>query len=357
MLRYRKPVAMLWLVVSCVGANCEPVQPPWTRPAAASASGSQSVLTGVTRVGGRLVAIGERGLVILSDDQGRTWQQAKVPVSVTLCAVQFVDAKSGWVVGHSGVVLRTHDGGSTWTKQLDGSQIPALLSAEASASGQASVAKTAHQFEQDGPDKPLLDVMFIDAQRGWVVGGYGLILRTDNGGATWVSQMSKVDNPKGLSIYAIATDGKSTFLAGEQGYLARSDAAGNDFRKVAMPVGSSFFTMLALPGRLFVGGLGGVLLDSIDGAASWHQIKTGTDSSIVSLQSSAGRQLLVGGQGGEVMKVDLEQSDRLSTLGVSPARTLHAFTRSAGGQVLTVGFRGAIALPISETESQPTKVN
>jgi len=303
------------------------------------------------------VAIGERGLVILSDDQGRTWQQAKVPVSVTLCAVQFVDAKLGWAVGHSGVVLVTRDGGTTWVKQLDGTQIPALLSAEAHAIGQDSMARTARQFEQDGPDKPLLDVMFVNARRGWVVGSYGLILRTEDGGTTWVSQMGRVDNQKGLSIYAIATDGKSMFLAGEQGYFALSDGAGDAFKRVEMPVASSFFTMLALPGRLVVGGLGGVLFDSADGAASWRQVETGTTSSIVSLQAGAGRSLLVGGQGGEVMKADLESSGRLITLGVSLARTLHAFIRSTEGQVVTVGFRGVIPLSISGDKAQPAKVN
>ena len=57
---------------------------------------------------------------------------------------------------------------------------------------------------------------------------------------------------------------------------------------------------------------------------------------------------IVGGEGGEVMSVDLESSTRLSTLAVSPARTLHALARSATGQVVTVGFPGVIPLPIPE---------
>ena len=66
------------------------------------------------------LAVGERGIVLLSDDSGMTWRQARVPVSVSLTAVQFVDAEQGWAVGHLGVVLHTEDGGETWHKQLDG---------------------------------------------------------------------------------------------------------------------------------------------------------------------------------------------------------------------------------------------
>jgi photosystem II stability/assembly factor-like uncharacterized protein len=63
-------------------------------------------LTGIARAGKRLVAVGERGIVVLSDDDGATWRQASVPVSVTLAAVQFPTPTQGWVVGHYGVVLR-----------------------------------------------------------------------------------------------------------------------------------------------------------------------------------------------------------------------------------------------------------
>ncbi len=59
---------------------------------------------------------GERGIVLLSDDAGVSWRQAKVPVSVSLTAVQFVDAEQGWAVGHLGVVLHTQDGGGNLAK-------------------------------------------------------------------------------------------------------------------------------------------------------------------------------------------------------------------------------------------------
>ena len=53
----------------------------------------------VATVGNRLVAAGERGIVLLSDDGGASWRQARVPVSVSLTALQFVDGRTGRVRG------------------------------------------------------------------------------------------------------------------------------------------------------------------------------------------------------------------------------------------------------------------
>ena len=81
----------------------------------------------MTRAGDRLVAVGQRGHVVVSSDGGATWKQAQVPVSSDLVAVYFVDAKQGWAVGHDGVILHTADGGEYWELQLDGRKANDLL--------------------------------------------------------------------------------------------------------------------------------------------------------------------------------------------------------------------------------------
>src|SRR6185369_10757001 len=73
---------------------------------------SSSLLLDLALAGNRMVAVGERGHVLLSDDQGATWRQAKsVPTRVMLTAVFFVDADYGWAVGHDETILNTVDGG------------------------------------------------------------------------------------------------------------------------------------------------------------------------------------------------------------------------------------------------------
>ena len=89
-------------------------------PAIEFADITRMQLLDITVAGERLVAVGERGLIMVSDDDGASWQQAKVPISATLAAVSFPTATLGWAVGHSGIILHSTDGGSNWQLQFDG---------------------------------------------------------------------------------------------------------------------------------------------------------------------------------------------------------------------------------------------
>ena len=78
-----------------------------------------SFLLDLEQVGNKLVAVGEQGNILISEDEAISWQQMQVAVRVTLTASYFINKKQGWVVGHDGVVLNTLDGGIHWHKQLD----------------------------------------------------------------------------------------------------------------------------------------------------------------------------------------------------------------------------------------------
>src|SRR5690606_1104372 len=145
---------------------------------------------------------------ITSDDQGQTWRQAEVPVSVSLTAVHFASSTLGWAVGHDGVVLKTEDGGQVWSKLLDGNKANTLVLADlkarvaalegdlAEASGddverlQAELEAIQFRLEDAeagasfGPARPLLALWFKDDRIGFVVGAFGQIFRTDDGGKT-----------------------------------------------------------------------------------------------------------------------------------------------------------------------------
>src|SRR5450830_215397 len=102
-----------------------------SEPALQSPKALRAATLAVTRAGARLVAVGERGTVLLSDDAGEHWRQASVPVRVTLTSVRFVNERTGWAAGHLGVILRSDDAGQTWIKQLDGRQAAAAVGASA----------------------------------------------------------------------------------------------------------------------------------------------------------------------------------------------------------------------------------
>jgi photosystem II stability/assembly factor-like uncharacterized protein len=242
------------------------VEPP-QRPAVVSQQATRSVLLDAALAGTRLVVVGERGIVLLSDDSGATWRQAKVPVSVTLTAVAFVNVKTGWAVGHYGTVLRTDDGGESWKVQLDGVRAAGLTVASAQERAKSAPADDpkakaflaeAERLVSDGPDKPFLDLYFQSETTGFVVGAYNLIFRTEDGGTSWIPWMDRVDNPKTLHLYAIRPAGGVLYMAGEQGLFLRSTDGGKSFTRVQAPYSGSFFTMSVLPsGAVLAAGLRG----------------------------------------------------------------------------------------------------
>ena len=75
---------------------------------------ADSLLLDGTVVDGLAVVVGERGHILRSEDQGRSWRQAAVPTRATLTGVHFHDRQLGWAVGHDATILRTVDGGQSW---------------------------------------------------------------------------------------------------------------------------------------------------------------------------------------------------------------------------------------------------
>ncbi|MFS2140488.1 WD40/YVTN/BNR-like repeat-containing protein, partial [Duganella sp. Dugasp56] len=276
-----------------------------TQPALVTPKALNAAMLAIAAAGQRLVAAGERGTILYSDDAGVSWRQARVPVSVSLTALQFVDARQGWAVGHQGVVLHSADGGATWNKQLDGIQAAALaLKAAADIAGpeQARVQADAQHLVDDGPDKPFLDLYFDSARSGYVLGAYNLLFKTGDGGATWQPWQQHVANPKGLHLYGMRGAGGALYLAGEQGLLLRSTDQGASFSALPTPYKGSYFGLLAARGGALVAfGLRGNAYWSGDQGASWSRIDTGIQASLAGGAELADGTLVLVSQGGDVL--------------------------------------------------------
>lgn len=261
----------------------------------------RTLLMAVTRAGERLVAVGEQGGVVLSDDQGRTWRNARsVPVAATLTNVRFATAQVGWAIGHLGVVLKTTDGGETWARQLDGRAIAQL--ALASATDETSRAD-AQALVDDGPDKPLLDLLVDDDQQVTLVGAFNLALRTQDGGQHWQLISQQFDNPNRLHLYGITRLGGRPegrlVSVGEQA-LVLNQAAPHTLKAVKAPYEGSFFGVLPTSDEhLLIYGLRGNAFVSDDGGSTWQpaQVQGGGASLNTALRLKDGR-VLLGDQGG-----------------------------------------------------------
>ena len=220
---------------------------PSTLPAAEVSSelaplAAKSLLLDVARAGDRLVAVGDRGHVLLSDDEGKSWRQVVVPTRAMLTGVSFGDAQHGWAVGHDGVILATTDAGQTWVHQDTGQDLETIL----------------------------LDVFFSDPLHGLAVGAYGKCLLTMDGGKSWQPAAAIPDEAHLNQIAPTSTD--ALYLAGEAGTLLTSSDARQPWRKIEVPYEGSLFGALPLGDhKLIVYGLRGHVFVSADDGATWTE--------------------------------------------------------------------------------------
>lgn len=314
-------------------------------PATVSSPAAMPFLLTAARAGDRLVVAGERGIIFLSDDNGTTWRQAAVPVNVTVTAVRFGSARKGWAVGHFGVILRTEDGGETWTKQLDGVGAAGLILkdtlAKAGGDRSAEAVRAAERLVQDGPDKPFLDLLVFDERHALVLGSYGLAVRTEDGGTTWVPSVAAIDNQGHLHLNAVAAvpNGQDVYIVGEQGSLFRSRNGGASFEALTSPYEGSFFAALAAPEDVVIVGLRGNAYQSSDHGASWNRIELAGAATLTSVLQLKDGAALLADQGGQIFRRNAG-NPRFEPV-VTPVRVpIAGLVEAANGTVLAVGPAG-----------------
>ncbi|MGN5520082.1 YCF48-related protein [Halopseudomonas sp. Lyrl_26] len=282
---------------------------PLDQAAFPSELASQNLLLSVTEAGNRLVAVGQRGHIIYSDDQGGSWKQATVPVSTDLTAVCFVDATTGWAVGHDGVILHSRDSGVSWSKQLDGRQANTLLVDDLTqkvADGndvermQRLLAEAIY-YRDSGPDKPFLDVWFSDAQTGYAVGAYNLIFYTEDGGQNWQPWFDRTDNPYYLHFNAISGDGDQVYIVGERGLFLSLDKVTQRFIAKNTPYSGSFFSLAVTPNSTLVLGMRGNAYRTMDEGMTWHKLETGVHSGLSGATVLNDGRVVVVSQGGQAL--------------------------------------------------------
>jgi photosystem II stability/assembly factor-like uncharacterized protein len=232
-----------------------------TAPARSSHDPARNMILDATWAGSRIVAVGDRGCIILSDDNGVHFRQAsRVPVDATLSSVSFVDARTGWAVGQWGVVLNTSDGGEHWQIQREDLSV----------------------------DRPLFSVVFKNKHDGWAVGLWSLMLVTHDGGANW----KKVALPKrdgetrsDLNLFKVFLDSTAAvYVAAERGTVIRTEDDGQSWTYLDTGYRGSFWSGTATSdGEILVAGLRGTIYSSKDRGNTWTVVPSGTTASITDL--------------------------------------------------------------------------
>lgn len=322
--RAARKVAMLATALSLLGVLSTPVlaaDETGAPPAFAiqSPKAARGLMIDVVHAGSRLVAVGDRGHILYSDDQGSTWTQAKVPTRQLLTAVFFVDEKHGWAVGHDAQILASADGGATWTQQ----------------------------YQDLKREAPLLDIWFKDAEHGLAVGAYGALMETTDGGKTWADVSDRLDNEDQFHLNAIASiKDAGLFIVGEQGSMFRSSDDGQTWEKLEGPYQGSLFGVIstAQPHTLLAYGLRGNLYRSTDFGSTWEQVELNAARGALEFGLSGATllddgSLVVVGNGGSVV-VSHDDGQTFSVFNRPDRISLSAVTATGNGNLILVGQGG-----------------
>lgn len=327
-----------WLAVVAIAGSAGAVEAP--RPAERARLADHSLLIALASAGKRLVAVGDRGVIVYSDDRGVNWQQARtVPVQALLTGVCFFDSTRGIAVGHDLAILTTADAGRTW--------------------------QLAH-FDP-AAQRPLLDVWCGPGGRAIAVGAYSTQLMSDDAGAHWSERKftpqppplvpgatAKPEDADGGSDSGfhlnriVAASASRLYIAGEAGHLYRSDDAGLSWHQLSSPYAGSFFGVLPLSGDVLLAfGLRGSLFRSEDAGASWQKLASGTLSMLDGAARLGESGVVIVGLGGVILTS--KDGGNTYALDQQPDHAdLSAVAVIGEDHLVTVGVAGARSIPLSE---------
>ena len=288
-------------------------QYPRQRPVIPAPLAPQGLLLDITSLDDRLIAVGVRGHIVVSDDGGASWRQiTEVPTRATLTAVA-TRGDRAWAVGHDSVVLASDDRGETW--RLEHADVEA--------------------------EQPLMDVWFAEDGSGLAIGAYGLLMDSADWGRNWrvrnmVDHVSGVIEPPGKAEpqdQAAVTDagdeeqGKfldpdemaqyedtgidyhlhdlyrypdgTIVIAAEAGRGYVSDDGGDTWQMFSFPYeGTMFGIGRSRDGCSMAFGLRGHAFETCDDARSWTALDTGVEATLFGIERlDDGALMLVGGNG------------------------------------------------------------
>ena len=320
MIRNKQILSALCVFVAClipaINASADTVMD--VEYAEMQSLSADSMLLDVIRVDDRLVAVGERGHVVFSDD-GKTWQQAEhVPTRSTLTSLFRVGDRL-WAGGHDAVIITSGDRGTTWSRQ---------------------------NFQPDR-QQAIMDLYFTDKDHGVAIGSYALVLVTDDGGQTWADgAMVDAESDYHLNAMLRFSDGRR-MIAGEAGYSYRSFDDGASWEMMDMPYMGSMWGAIAMPGDCVVFfGLRGHAMESCDFGTTWQELETGTLASLSGAADRDGLIIMVGNSGTILTRVNGSMTEYSHSSGVDFA----AVVPLDDGRFLLVGEHGVHWYPESQKD-------
>jgi photosystem II stability/assembly factor-like uncharacterized protein len=272
--------------------------------------------------------VGELGRIIKTSDGGKTWVRQDAGTKRPFLAMSCLDAKTAWIAGKEGIVYATKDGGDSWTPLTTGS--------------------TRHLFA----------IAFPTPERGQGVGDFGTMIHTEDGGKTWtVSRVPEsvvlpenaLDTgvePGDVNLYGMSFgDADHAWVVGEFGIVMASTDGGRTWQQQHTPVETTLCGVRFLDAtRGFAVGIDSTILATTDGGTTWKTVKAPLSQRSfydVALQGPNG--WIVGDSGTVLKTTDAGASWAVEPVSIKlAANWIRSLSLSPTGAGLAVGSEGLV---------------
>lgn len=226
--------------------------------------------------------VGTSGMIVKTTNGGETWTAQTSGITSELYGVDFVNENIGFAVGQAGTILKTTNGGLTWSSQTSGTTsslydvnfINEQIGLVVGATGR--ILRTTNGGSNwtlitSGTTQTLRELQFVDTSNAWAVGTSGTIRRSTDGGSSWFAQTA----PGGITRYLRAVsfiDNQNGWIVGDGKVILKTTDSGNNWIRKNAPAGVDSI----LRGVSFVNSqIGwaidyvGVIIKTTDGGENW----------------------------------------------------------------------------------------
>ncbi|MCU0467800.1 MAG: YCF48-related protein [Arcicella sp.] len=227
-------------------------------------------------------ALGDYSTLIKTIDGGNTWTDVNLGLSGGYFnnSIFFIDSKTGWIVGDSDYVYRTTDGGKTWSK----------------------VKVIAEPYINNYGYINYKNIVFQDNKKGWIVCSNGILLNTIDGGITW----NKQDLGLQETLYNIVfIDELTGFVVGSSGTYMNTIDGGKTWTKQYLGTLYTFrdIVFADLQNGWIIGD-GGTALKTTDGGKTWLGQNSNTVNNLRSVAFTDSKNGVAVGDYGTVVKTN-----------------------------------------------------
>ena len=310
----RLTLASLLIIATTVSAQINPLVLP-TSGALSKQAMSRLLLTDIVRINKRLVAVGDRGYIVYSDDNAKAWSRANTPANMPLPllnAIYASDANTLWAVGHDSHILKSIDQGANWL--------------------------SAYMSSKDM--RPLMDIVFIDANTGFAVGAYGAFYETSDAGKIWaLRKVIPANVPLARSPSKAAASASDKL--GSRANNAVADEVADEERGLDEDKHLNAIIKLS-DSRLLIVGEAGMILLSEDNGKTWSRIVSPYQGSFFgAVMADTGAVVIFGLRGNAYFAADNTLSN-LSPIATNTKSSLMGATRLPNGHIIITGLSGTV---------------